>query len=86
MSQNSFQKNPFINSNNSGTLKNNKFTNYSQLGRQTVEEVKQGMLDVKYNNFKDKMERKTEIIQPEQPKNIPDFKNRVNNLRNINRG
>ncbi|MBE6152052.1 MAG: hypothetical protein E7165_01905 [Firmicutes bacterium] len=86
MSQNSFQKNPFVNSNNTSGLSNGKFTNYAQLGRQTVEEVKQGMMDVKYNDFKNKMERKTEVVQTQQPKMVPDFKNRVNNLRNINRG
>lgn len=86
MNQNSFQKNPFLNNNNTSTIKNNKFSNYDKLGRKTVEEVKQEMVDVKFQGFKEKQNRKTEIIPTRQPNNIPDFKNRVNNLRNINRG
>ena len=84
MNQNSFQKNPFIN-NNAATpaFKSNKFSNYDKLGRKTVEEVKQDMLDVKFGDFK---ERKTEIVPHKQTNGIPNYKDRVNNLRNINRG
>lgn len=86
MNPNSFQKNPFINNNQTSTFKQNGFTNYDKLGRKTVEEVKQDMVDVKFKDFKGRQERKTEVVKTEQPRNIPDFKNRVNNLRNINRG
>lgn len=86
MNPNSFQKNPFVGNNQTSTFKQNVFTNYDKLGRKTVEEVKQEMIDVKYKDFKGRQERKTEIVKPEQPRNIPNFKNRVNNMRNINRG
>lgn len=86
MNQNSFQKNPFINNNSNTTIKNNKFSSYDKLGRKTVEEVKQEMVDVKYSNFKESLNRKTEVEPPKQQNNIPNFQNRVNNLRNINRG
>ena len=86
MNQNSFQKNPFVQNNVPSTYKSNTFSNYDKLGRKTVEEVKQEMVDVKYKDFKDNKNRKTEVVIPKQPNNIPDFQSRVNNLRNINRG
>ena len=86
MNQNNFQKNPFVSNTASTSYKPKQFSNYDKLGRRTVEEVKQDMVDVKYNNFKEKQERKTELVQTEQPKHMPDFKGRINNLRNINRG
>lgn len=87
MNQNSFQKNPFINNNHAKVeFKNKQFSNYDKLGRKTVEDVKQEMVDVKYKDFKSNLERKTEINPAKQSNNIPNFKNRVNNLRNINRG
>lgn len=86
LNSNNFQKNPFVGNTQTSSLKQNKFSNYDKLGRKTVEEVKQGMIDVKYKDFKGRQERKTEVVKKEQPRNIPDFKNRINNLRNINRG
>lgn len=85
MNQNSFQKNPFVNNNCNTTIANNKFSNYDKLGRKTVEEVKQDMYDVKYSSFKERLNRKTEVEPPKQQNNTPNFQNRVNNLRNINR-
>lgn len=66
--------------------KHNKFSNYDQLGRKTVEEVKKDMVDVKYNHFQDKIDsnRKTELTQ--QTNNVPDFKSRVDMLKKVNRG
>ncbi|MBE6138200.1 MAG: hypothetical protein E7173_00455 [Firmicutes bacterium] len=86
MSPNNFQKNPFVSNNATSSYKPKHFSNYDKLGRRTVEEVKQDMVDVKYNNFKERQERNTEIVSTPQPKHTPDFKDRVNNLRNINRG
>lgn len=86
MNQNSFQKNPFVQNNTTNTFKNNTFSNYDKLGRKTVEEVKQEMVDVKYKDFKENLNRRTEVVPQKQPNNMPDFKSRVNNLRNINRG
>lgn len=86
MSQNSFQKNPFINSSSEPTIRNSKFSNYDKLGRKTVEEVKQDMVDVKYNHFQEKIDRRTEVVPAKQPNNVPDFKSRVDTLRKINRG
>lgn len=88
MNPNNFQKNPFLNNNASSTplYKNNKFSNYDKLGRKTVEEVKENMVDVRFKNLKKSSESKKEIPSPKQPNSLPDFKARVNNLKNINRG
>lgn len=86
MNQNSFQKNPFISNNTTRNLNNNTFSNYDKLGRKTVEEVKQDMVDVKYHDFKEKHNQEVKINNNSQVNNAPDFKNRINNLRNINRG
>ena len=84
MNQNSFQKNPFLQGKTGSTIgKHSKFSNYDQLGRKTVEEVKK---DIEYNHFQDKIDsnRKTELTQ--QTNNVPDFKSRVDMLKKVNRG
>lgn len=86
---NSFQKNPFIVSSNVQQFNNNEFSNYAKLGHKTVEQVKGEMNQVKYGNFKEMQEkRKTEIeSKPNNDFNrAPDYKSRIDNLRNINRG
>lgn len=86
MNQNSFQKNPFIKSETPTSYKSNSFSNYDKLGRKTVEEVKGEMLDTKYKDFKQRQDKNQTAEPPKQPNSLPDFKSRVNNLRNINRG
>ena len=77
---NSFQKNPFVSSGNNNQYNNKEFSNYTKLGRKTVEQVKEEMNNLKYKNFENKVfERKTEV------NNQNDFNHRINNLRNINR-
>lgn len=86
MNQNKFQKNPFINGNSTSSMNGvNRFSNYDKLGRKTVEEVKQNMIDLKYNHFQEKINNNNNTSQP-QPKDVPDFKKRVDMLRKINRG
>lgn len=90
MKQNSFQKNPFINSgtNTISGYKAKQFTNYHKLGRKTVEQVKQEMVEVKYGDFGQSLNKKTEepTEPPKQSNNVPDFKGRVDSLRKIHRG
>ena len=83
MSFNSFQKNPFINSGNQSGFKNNEYSNYDKLGRKTVEQVKNEMLDVKFGTKLN--DRKTEIKEINIPNRSPDYQSRINNLRNINK-
>lgn len=65
----------------------NKFSNYDQLGRKTVEEVKKNMLDVKYDHFQEKIDNNNKKLQPQQNSNsVPDFKGRVDMLKKVNRG
>lgn len=84
---NNFQKNPFMNNNTvNNRYSNNEFSNYAKLGRKTVEQVKEEMNNVKYRNFENKMEkRNTEINNQNDFNHSTDFRNRVNNMRNINR-
>ena len=81
---------PSFNSNNTPQYKNNsEFTNFAKLGHKTVEQVKEEMNNVKYNNFKSIQDsRKTEVkSQPNNDFNrVPDYKGRVDNLRNIYKG
>lgn len=91
MNRNSFQKNPFINSNSKPGMNGvNKFSNYEQLGRKTVEEVKKDMIDVKYNHFQEKIDNNKNKIQNSQSigktNGVPDFKSRVDMLKKVNRG
>lgn len=84
---NNFQKNPFINGgNNNSQYNSGEFSNYAKLGRKTVEQVKEEMNNLKYKNFENKtFERKTEVNNQNDFNHSTDFRNRVNNLRNINR-
>ncbi len=83
---NSFQKNPFVSSSNNNQYNNGKFSNYAKLGRKTVEQVQEEMNNLKYKNFENKtFERKTEVNNQNDFNHSTDFRNRVNNLRNINR-
>ena len=86
---NFFGRQSFNTNNNVKQFNNNEFTNYAKLGHKTVEQVKDEMNQVKYGNFKGMQDaRKTEIT-PKPNKDLnraPDFKSRIDNLRNINRG
>ncbi len=83
---NSFQKNPFVSSGNNNQYNNGQFSNYAKLGRKTVEQVKEEMNNLKYKNFENKtFERKSEVNNQNDFNHSTDFRNRVNNLRNINR-
>ena len=83
---NSFQKNPFVSSGNNNQYNNGKFSNYAKLGHKTVEQVQEEMNNLKYKNFENKtFERKTEVNNQNDFNHSTDFRNRVNNLRNINR-
>lgn len=83
---NSFQKNPFVSSGNNNQYNNKEFSNYTKLGRKTVEQVKEEMNNLKYKNFENKVfERKTEVNNQNDFNHSTDFRNRINNLRNINR-
>lgn len=83
---NNFQKNPFINSGNNKQYSDGKFSNYAKLGHKTVEEVKEQMNNVKFHNFESKFtERKTEVNNQNDFNHSIDFRNRMNNMRNINR-
>lgn len=83
---NSFQKNPFVSSSNNNQYNNGTFSNYAKLGRKTVEQVQEEMNNLKYKNFENKtFERKTEVNNQNDFNHSTDFRNRVNNLRNINR-
>lgn len=84
---NNFQKNPFVNSKTNNSYNNNQFSNYAKLGRKTVEQVKEEMNNVKYQNFENKIEkRNTENNNQKNDFNHSiDFRNRINNMRNINR-
>ena len=88
MGFNSFQKNPFINSTKATTtsmsnigVQNN--SNYTKLGRKTVEQVQEEMNSVKFSKLLGK--KVNEESTPQVSHQVPDYKNRVNNLRNINR-
>lgn len=82
LNQNSFQKNSFMNINNAQVNQNS-----GKLGRRTVEEIKTEMNDLKYQDLiKRQNARKTEIVQSNDFNHVPNFKNKVDNLRNINRG
>lgn len=86
MSFNGFQKNPFVNSSSANIAQNsynNINSNFSKLGRKTVEQVKEEMIGVKFRN--NLAERKTEVKPEPAPTKAPDYQSRVNNLRNINR-
>ena len=86
MSFNSFQKNPFVNSNNNqSSITNNPsmYSNYSKLGRKTVEQVKGEMVNVKFGAKIN--ERKNEVKENNVSNRVPDYQSRVNNLRNINK-
>lgn len=83
---NSFQKNPFVSNGNNNQYNDGKFSNYAKLGRKTVEQVKEEMNNLKYKNFESKtFERKTEVSNQNDFNHSTDFRNRINNLRNINR-
>ena len=84
---NSFQKNPFINSGvSNNNYNNNEFSNYAKLGRKTVEQVKEEMHNVKYHNFENKIkERNTEINNQNDFNHSVDFRSKINSMRNINR-
>lgn len=86
---NGFQKNPFIGNNNVKQYNNNQFSNYAKLGHKTVEQVKEEMINVKYgknNEFKEVRNTKVELKNNNDFNRAPDYKSRVDNLRNINRG
>lgn len=87
---NSFRPNPFVSSKNvKQYTNNNEYTNYAKLGHKTVEQVRGEMDKVKYGNFKEKQEQRKTEIQPKTNNDFnraPDYKTRVDNLRNINRG
>lgn len=78
-----FQKNPFMKSSTPQSSSiNNSFSCYDKLGRKTVEEVRQGMENLKYNQSQPKKQE----LPNHDFNHTPDFKKRVDNLRNINRG
>lgn len=85
---NFFGKQTFNTNNNVKQYNNNEFSNYAKLGHKTVEQVKDEMNKVKYGNLKEIQDaRKTEINhQPNNFNRVPDYKSRIDNLRNINRG
>lgn len=86
---NFFGRQSFNSNNNVKQFNNNEFTNYAKLGHKTVEQVQNEMNQVKYGNFKEMQDaRKTEITSKHNNdfNRAPDFKNRIDNLRNINRG
>lgn len=81
---NNFIRNPFFNSGNNKQYSDGKFSNYAKLGHRTVEEVKEDMNNVKFQN-KNVVEHKNEVANKNDFNHSTDFRNRVNNLRNINR-
>lgn len=81
---NNFQMNSFFNNKNIKQYDNGKFSNYTKLGHKTVEEVKEEMNNVKFQN-RSMPERKTEITNKNDFNHSTDFRNRVNSMRNINR-
>lgn len=84
---NFFGKQSFNGNNNVKSFNNNEYSNYAKLGHKTVEQVKNEMNRVKYDNFKEVQDsRKTEVKPNNNYNNIPNYKSRVDNLRNINRG
>lgn len=84
---NFFGRQNFNGNNNVKQFNNNEFSNYAKMGHKTVEQVKDEMNQVKYGNFKEMQEsRKTEIVPNNDFNRAPDYKSRVDNLRNINRG
>lgn len=81
---NNFIRNPFLNTGNSKQYNDGKMSNYAKLGHRTVEEVKEDMYNVKFQN-KSVPEQKTEVVNKNDFNHSIDFRSRVNNLRNINR-
>ncbi len=79
-----FQNNPFLSNGNSRQYNDGKFSNYAKLGHKTVEEVKEEMNNVRFQN-KSMPEPKKEIVNKNDFNHSTDFRNRINNLRNINR-
>ena len=83
--QSSFQKNAFVKVNNN----NNQIINNdpNKLGRRTVDEIKQDMLNIQHRGF---FERQNANKQEQTVKNDNmhkpiNYQERINNLRNINR-
>ena len=79
----------FNTNNNVKQYNNNEFSNYAKLGRKTVEQVKNEMNQVKHSNFKEIQDARKTEIKPQTNNNFnraPDYKSRIDNLRNINRG
>jgi len=86
---NFFGRQGFNSNNNVKQFNNNEFSQYTKLGHKTVEQVKNEMVNVKYGEFINKQnERKTQIEQKSNNdfNRAPDYKSRIDNLRNINRG
>ncbi len=84
---NFFGRQSFNGNNNVKQFNNNEYSNYAKLGHKTVEQVKDEMNKIKYGNFKEMQEaRKTEIVPNHDFNRAPDYKSRIDNLRNINRG
>lgn len=85
---NFFGRQNFNSNNKVKQFNNNEYSNYAKMGHKTVEQVKDEMNQVKYGNFKGMQNaRKTEIIpQSNNLNRVPDYKNRVDNLRKIDRG
>ena len=87
MNRNNFQKNLFVNNNSTSGIKGvNKLSDYEQLGRKTVEEVKKNMADVKYNHLQKKIDNNKKSEPRQESNSIPNFKQRVDVLKRINRG
>lgn len=77
------------NNNKVKQFNNNEYSNYAKLGHKTVEQVKSEMNQVKYGNFKEIQDARKTEMQP-KPNNdfnrAPDYKSRIDSLRNINKG
>ena len=84
---NFFGRQSFNTNNNVKQYDNNQYSNYAKLGHKTVEQVKEEMAQVKYGNFKEMQEsRKTEVVPKVEINKVPDYKSRIDSLRNINKG